>query len=171
MPPAPRLTPPNTAQPTHLPAITANRRPSNFNSLSTSANLRAAGWKDGDFDKPVITVASPWSNALPCNIHIRELTDLIVEEVERQGGKAFVAGTPVISDGITNGTDAMKYSLISRDYIADCVEIMHKGYMADALITLGGCDKTVPAAAMPIPRITKPFSLDELLSFVQTNSA
>lgn len=63
-----------------------------------------------------------------------------------------MAGTPVISDGMTNGSVGMKYSLISRDYIADSIEIMHEGYMADALITLSGCDKTVPAALMPIPR-------------------
>lgn len=115
-------------------------------------NLRATGWTDEDFSKPIITIGSPWTNANPCNNRIRELTDLLVEAVEEAGGKAFVAGTPVISDGMTNGSDAMRYSLISRDYIADCIEIMHEGYMADAMITLSGCDKTVPAALMPIPR-------------------
>lgn len=115
-------------------------------------NLRAVGWTDDDFKKPIITIGSPWTNANPCNNRVRELTDLLVEAVERAGGKAFVAGTPVISDGMTNGSDAMRYSLISRDYIADCIEMMHEGYMADAVITLSGCDKTVPAALMPIPR-------------------
>ena len=67
------------------------------------ANLRAAGWVDRDFQKPIITIGSPWSNALPCNDKVRELTDYIVEEIEKSGGKAFVAGTPVISDGETNG--------------------------------------------------------------------
>ncbi len=99
-----------------------------------------------------MTIGAPWSNALPCNIHHRELADMFVDAIERRGGKAFVCGTPVISDGETQGSFGMKYSLISRDYIADCIEIMHEGYMADAMINLAGCDKTVPAAAMPIPR-------------------
>ena len=116
------------------------------------ANLRALGWQDGDFRKPIVTIASPWSNANPCNYHHRELTDLLVDAIERRGGKAFVCGTPVISDGMTQGTTGMRYSLISRDLIADCIELMHEGYMADAMITLGGCDKTVPAAAMPLAR-------------------
>jgi dihydroxy-acid dehydratase len=121
--------------------------------MATSrANLRAIGWGEGDFRKPIVTVASPWSNANPCNYHHRELTDLMVDAIERRGGKAFVAGTPIISDGMTQGTPGMKYSLISREYIADCVELMHEGYMADAMITLGGCDKSVPAAAMPLAR-------------------
>ena len=108
------------------------------------------GWTDEDFEKPIVTIGAPWSNALPCNIHHRELADMFVDAIERRGGKAFVCGTPVISDGETQGSFGMKYSLISRDYIADCIEIMHEGYMADAMINLAGCDKTVPAAAMPI---------------------
>ena len=120
--------------------------------LATRSNLRAIGWTDEDFEKPIVTIGSPWSNALPCNIHHRDLADMFVDAIERRGGKAFVCGTPVISDGETQGSFGMKYSLISRDYIADCIEIMHEGYMADAMINLAGCDKTVPAAAMPIPR-------------------
>ena len=120
---------------------------------ASRANLRAAGWTDADFDKPVITVGMPWSNALPCNNHLRDLTDEVCAAVERQGGMPFVCGTPVISDGMTNGSEGMKYSLMSRELIADCIELMHEGYMADALITLSGCDKSVPAALMPIPRV------------------
>lgn len=112
----------------------------------------ATGWQDADFQKPIITIGAPWTNANPCNNRVRELADLLAEEVEKAGGKAFVAGTPVISDGMTNGTEAMQYSLPSRDLIADCLETMLEGYMADAIITLGGCDKTVPAALMPIAR-------------------
>ena len=77
---------------------------------------------------------------------------MLVKAIERRGGKAFVASTPIISDGETQGSKGMRYSLISRDYIADSIEIMHEGYMADAMINLSGCDKSVPAAAMPIPR-------------------
>ena len=119
---------------------------------ASRGNLRAAGWTDEDFDKPVITIGMPWSNALPCNNHLRELADYLCEAIEAEGGKAIVCGTPVISDGETNGSEGMKFSLPSRDLIADCIELFHDGYMADALITLGGCDKTVPAALMPIPR-------------------
>jgi dihydroxy-acid dehydratase len=128
--------------------------PGSYAKMTASrANLRATGWKDDDFAKPVITVGSPWSNALPCNFHIRELADQVCASIERQGGKAFVCGTPVISDGMTNGSDGMKYSLISREIIADCIETFHEGYMADALFTLGGCDKSTPAALMPLPRV------------------
>lgn len=116
------------------------------------ANLRATGWTEEDFTKPVITVGVPYSNGLPCNNRVRELGDVIVEAIERHGGKAIVAGTPVISDGETNGSTGMKYSLPSRDLIADCVDMMHHGYMADGIIVVSGCDKTVPGTLMPIPR-------------------
>lgn len=117
------------------------------------AHLRAAGFKNEDFTKPIITVACPYSNALPCNNHFQELSQLIVKEVEQRGGKAFVCGTPVVSDGETMGSAGMRYSLISRDWIADCVEIMHEAYAADAIIALGGCDKTVPGVLMPLARL------------------
>ena len=117
------------------------------------SNLRAVGWEDDDMSKPVITVAAPVSTIMPCNHHHKELAERVCDEVEQRGGKASICFTPVISDGQTQGTDAMRYSLISRDYIADCIEIMHEGYYADAIITLGGCDKTVPGVAMPLPRL------------------
>lgn len=117
------------------------------------AHLRAAGFKDEDFGKPIITVACPYSNALPCNNHFLKLGQLIVEEVEKRGGKAFLCCTPVVSDGQTMGSHGMKYSLVSRDWIADCIEIMHEAYSADAIIALGGCDKTVPGALMPLARL------------------
>ncbi|KAL5475442.1 hypothetical protein EMCRGX_G025259 [Ephydatia muelleri] len=113
------------------------------------AHLRAAGFKDDDFGKPIITVACPYSNALPCNNHFLELGQLIVEEVERRGGKAFLCCTPVVSDGQTMGSHGMKYSLISRDWIADCIEIMHEAYSADAIVALGG----FPGALMPLARL------------------
>lgn len=120
---------------------------------SPRAHLRAVGFKDEDFQKPIITVACPYTNAMPCNFHFRELADLVVAAIEAQGGKAFLCNTPVISDGLTIGSKGMRYSLISRDWIADCVEIMHAGYAADAIISLGGCDKTVPGVLMPLARL------------------
>lgn len=116
------------------------------------SNFRAAGWKDDDFKKPVITIAAPYSNSMPCNNQFRDLADILAEEVEKLGGKAHLCFTPVISDGQSQGCKAMRYSLISREVITDCIELMHEGYHADAIITLGGCDKSVPAAVMPLAR-------------------
>ncbi|CAK0891858.1 unnamed protein product [Prorocentrum cordatum] len=116
------------------------------------SNFRATGWKDSDFEKPIITVGAPYTNTMPCNNQFRDYADIIAEEIERIGGKAHLAFTPVISDGQTQGTHAMRYSLISRELIADSIETMHEGYHADAIITLGGCDKTVPGVVMPLAR-------------------
>ena len=87
---------------------------------------------------------------MPCNHHFNQLAEVLKTEVEKRGGKAFICYPPVISDGLTMGTAAMKYSLISREYIADTIELMHFGYQCDAIITLGGCDKV--SEAYPSPR-------------------
>ena len=81
------------------------------------ANFRAAGWGDADLEKPLVTVGSPWTNAMPCNNRIRELTDYVMTAIDNAGGKPVAAGTPVISDGLTQGSDAMKYSLVSRECV------------------------------------------------------
>jgi len=114
--------------------------------------LRAVRFDDADFDKPLIALAVPYTNGTPCNDHIRALGDLVQQAIEAAGGKAIVFGTPVVSDGISMGTEAMKYSLVSREVIADSIELMTEGYRVDAVITLSGCDKTIPAALMPIAR-------------------
>ena len=114
--------------------------------------LRAVRFTDEEFDKPLIALAIPYTNGTPCNDHIRELGDIVQQAIEDAGGKAIVFGTPVVSDGISMGTEAMKYSLVSREVIADSIELMTEGYRVDAVITLSGCDKTIPAALMPIAR-------------------
>ncbi len=114
--------------------------------------LRAVRFTDEDFDKPIIALAVPHTNGTPCNDHVRALGDIVQQAIEDAGGKAIVFGTPVVSDGISMGTEAMKYSLVSREVIADSIELMTEGYMVDAVITLSGCDKTIPAALMPIAR-------------------
>jgi dihydroxy-acid dehydratase len=114
--------------------------------------LRAVRFNDEDFDKPIIALAVPYTNGTPCNDHIRDLGDLVQQAIEDAGGKAIVFGTPVVSDGISMGNEAMKYSLVSREVIADSIELMTEGYRADAVITLSGCDKTIPGALMPIAR-------------------
>ena len=116
------------------------------------AMLRAVGFTDEDFFKPIVTVACPFTNATPCNDHIRDLGDILFREIGVAGGKPFLFGTPVISDGETMGMEGMKYSLMSRDLIADCIETMHEGYVADGILTLSGCDKSIPGAVMPILR-------------------
>lgn len=116
------------------------------------AQLRAVRFKDEDFRKPVISVAAIYSNALPCNDHIKELGETVLQKVEAAGGKSIVFGTPVVSDAMTMGMEGMKYSLPSRDLIADCIEMMHEAYCSDGIITLSGCDKTIPGALMPLAR-------------------
>ena len=114
--------------------------------------LRAVDFKDDDFGKPLITVTSCFTNATPCNAHVDELAAVVAERVRQRGGMPLLHGTPVVSDGETMGTPGMRYSLVSRDLIADCIECQHEAYAADGLITIGGCDKTIPGAMMPLLR-------------------
>lgn len=133
--------------------ITGNRQENTWVERTAARTmLRAVRFYDEDFDKPLIALAVPYTNGTPCNDHIRELGDLLQAEIEKAGGKAIIFGTPVVSDGISMGTEAMKYSLVSREVIADAIELMTEGYRVDAVITLSGCDKTIPAALMPIAR-------------------
>lgn len=116
------------------------------------AMFRAVGYSDHDFEKPMIAVACPYTNATPCNGHLRELGDIVAKEIEDFGGKSILFGTPVVTDGETMGTEGMKYSLVSRELIADCIEMMQEAYATDGTITLSGCDKTIPAALIPLAR-------------------
>jgi dihydroxy-acid dehydratase len=116
------------------------------------AMLRAVGFKDEDFNKPLITISCPYTNITPCNDHINVLGEIIRKEVEKTYGKSIVFGTPVVSDGETMGMEGMKYSLVSRELIADCIETMHEAYAADGIISLSGCDKTIPASLIPLAR-------------------
>ncbi|MFT5727131.1 MAG: dihydroxy-acid dehydratase [Desulforhopalus sp.] len=133
--------------------ITGNHQSGNWIERTAARTmLRAVRFSDDDFAKPLIALAVPYTNGTPCNDHIRELGDLLQAEIEAAGGKAIIFGTPVVSDGISMGTEAMKYSLVSREVIADSIELMTEGYQVDGVITLSGCDKTIPAALMPIAR-------------------
>ncbi len=116
------------------------------------AMMRAVGFKDQDFTKPLITVACPYTNITPCNAHIQKLGDILMQEVEKNGGKPIIFGTPVVTDGESMGMEGMKYSLVSRELISDCIETMNEAYTADGTITLSGCDKTIPASLMPLAR-------------------
>lgn len=116
------------------------------------AMMRAVGFTTEDFNKPLIAIATPYTNITPCNAHIKELGEVVFKEVENLQGKPYTFGTPVVTDGQSMGMEGMKYSLPSRDLIADSIEMMTEAYKSDAAITLAGCDKTIPAALMPLAR-------------------
>ena len=118
--------------------------------------LRAVGFKDGDFKKPQIGVASTWSMVTPCNMHIDKLADKVAEGANAAKGKAVVFNTITISDGISMGTEGMKYSLVSREVIADSIEAVAGCQGFDALVTIGGCDKNMPACMMGMARLNRP---------------
>eukprot|EP00966_Prymnesium_polylepis_P032013 745043-Prymnesium_polylepis.1 len=137
---------------TGVPGLPVHDQDSWAARATARSDLRAAGWKTEDFAKPVITVAVPWSNAVPCNSQLRSLGDEIVALLDARGAKSVVAAAPVVSDGMTNGCEAMRYSLPSRDLIADCVETTHEAFFSDACIALCGCDKTVPGVMLALAR-------------------
>src|SRR3989475_9073357 len=112
--------------------------------------LRASGLKDDDFSKPLIGVANTWIEIGPCNYHLRELAQHVKEGIRAAGGTPLEFNTVSISDGITMGTEAMRASLVSREVIADSIELVTRGNLFDALIVLVGCDKTIPGGVMAL---------------------
>jgi len=116
----------------------------------------ALGYERDDFAKPMIGVANAHSTITPCNSGLQRLADAAVEGIEAAGGNALVFGTPTISDGMAMGTDGMKYSLVSREVIADCVETCVGGQCMDGVLVLGGCDKNMPGGMMGILRANVP---------------
>lgn len=120
------------------------------------AMLRAVGFKDSDFLKPQVGIASTWSNLTPCNMHIDILARRAAEGVEAAGGKAITYGTITIADGIGMGTLGMKYSLVSREVIADSIETVSGCEGFDAVIGLGGCDKNMPGCVIAMARLNRP---------------
>lgn len=120
------------------------------------AMLRAVGFTDDDFKKSQVGIASTWSMVTPCNMHIDQLAREAETGVNRAGGKAVIFGTITISDGISMGTEGMKYSLVSREVIADSIETVTACEQFDGLITIGGCDKNMPGAVMAMARLNRP---------------
>jgi dihydroxy-acid dehydratase len=118
--------------------------------------LRAVGFTDEDFERPLIGVANTWSETTPCNAHLRELGAWVKEGIREAGGAALEFNMPVISDGITMGTEGMKASLISRELIADSIELMGRGYFFDGIVAISGCDKTIPGTVMALARLDMP---------------
>jgi dihydroxy-acid dehydratase len=120
------------------------------------AMLRAVGFRDGDFDKPIIGVANGHSTMNPCNAGIQPLVDRAMAALEAAGAKPQVFGVPTITDGIGMGTEAMKYSLVSREVIADAIETSVNGQAMDGALVVGGCDKNMPGGMMALARMNVP---------------
>ena len=120
------------------------------------AMLRAAGMQDDDFEKPIVAVVNTYSSVSPCNLHLKELADPVLEGVRAGGAYPVEFGTIVVTDGITMGHEGMRASLMSRELIADSIELAVRGHALDAAIVLVGCDKTLPAAAIALARMDIP---------------
>src|SRR4030088_3581407 len=120
------------------------------------AMLRASGMRDGDFAKPLIGVANTWIEIGPCNYHLRELAAHVKAGIRAAGGTPREFNTVSISDGITMGTEGMRASLVSREVIADSIELVTRGNGFDGLVVLVGCDKTIPGGIMALARLNVP---------------
>jgi dihydroxy-acid dehydratase len=120
------------------------------------AMLRAVGFVDADFGKPQVGVASTWSNLTPCNMHIDELAKSAAGGIEEAGAKAVTFNTITVSDGIANGTPGMRYSLVSREVIADSIETVVGAQGFDGVVAIGGCDKNMPGCMIAIARLDRP---------------
>src|SRR5881409_1042947 len=120
------------------------------------AMLRAVGFGDGDFQKAIVGVASGYSTMNPCNAGIAPLVERAVGALEQAGAMPQVFGFPTVTDGIGMGTEGMKYSLVSREVIADSIETAVNGQLMDGVLCVGGCDKNMPGAMMAMARINVP---------------
>ncbi len=118
--------------------------------------FKAVGFSNDDLSKPLIAIANTWIETMPCNFHLRRLAAKVKEGVRAAGGTPMEFNTVAISDGETMGTEGMKASLVSREVIADSIELVCRGYLFDAVVCIVGCDKTIPAAAMALARLDLP---------------
>ncbi|MBC7999398.1 MAG: dihydroxy-acid dehydratase [Leptolyngbya sp.] len=126
------------------------------NRAAARAMLKATGLTDSDLERPLVAIANTWTEAGPCNFHLRGLAEKVKEGVRKAGGTPLEFNTIVVSDGISMGTEAMKASLVSREVIADSVELAVRGHLFDAVVALSGCDKTIPGTLMALARLNLP---------------
>ena len=137
-----------------------NRRSANITEGKSRAPNRsmyyAMGYQEGDFAKPMVGVANGHSTITPCNSGLQKLSDAAVAGIEEAGGNAQIFGTPTISDGMSMGTEGMKYSLVSREVISDCIETCVGGQWMDGVVVVGGCDKNMPGGMMGMLRANVP---------------
>ena len=120
------------------------------------AMLRAVGLQDDDFGRPLIGIANTWTDTTPCNAHLRDLGEWVKEGVREAGGVALQFNSIAVSDGITMGTSGMTASLVSREVVADSIELVGRAYFFDGVVTLSGCDKTIPGTVMAMARLNRP---------------
>jgi dihydroxy-acid dehydratase len=120
------------------------------------AMYKAVGYTDEDLRKPIVGIANTWIETMPCNLNLRALAEHVKRGVRDAGGTPMEFNTIAISDGVTMGTEGMKTSLVSREVIADSIELVGRGHMFDAIVALVGCDKTIPGAAMALVRLNVP---------------
>jgi len=118
--------------------------------------MKAVGFSDDDLAKPIILVANTWIETMPCNLHLRRLAERVKEGIRAAGATPMECNTIAISDGVTMGTEGMKASLVSREVIADSIELVGRGHLFDGVVALVGCDKTIPGAAMALLRLDIP---------------
>ncbi len=120
------------------------------------AMLKAVGFTDADLERPLIGVANTWIEVMPCNYHLRRLSERVKEGIRAAGGTPIEYNTIAVSDGISMGTEGMKASLISREVIADSIELVARGHLFDGVVALSGCDKTIPGTVMALCRLNVP---------------
>ncbi|MFW5329341.1 dihydroxy-acid dehydratase [Hydrogenophaga sp. ZJX-1] len=148
------------AKPTVIPIQPMNPRSRNITQGKSRAPNRsmyyAMGYEEADFVKPMVGVANGHSTITPCNSGLQKLADAAIAGIEEAGGNAQVFGTPTISDGMAMGTEGMKYSLVSREVIADCIETCVQGQWMDGVLVIGGCDKNMPGGLMGMLRANVP---------------
>ena len=118
--------------------------------------LRGVGFSSEDFKKPLVGVASTWSKVTPCNMHINDLAEIVEQSIDESNCKAVLFNTITVSDGISMGTEGMKYSLVSREVIADSIETVVGCLGYDGLVAIGGCDKNMPGALIGMARLNRP---------------
>ena len=120
------------------------------------AMLKAVGFTDEDLARPLVGVANTWIEVMPCNFHLRRLSEKVKAGIRAAGGTPIEYNTIAVSDGIAMGTEGMKASLISREVIADSIELVARGHLFDAVVALSGCDKTIPGTVMALARLNLP---------------
>src|SRR5512142_1253381 len=120
------------------------------------AMLKAIGFTDDDLAKPLVGVATTWIETMPCNLNQRRLAEFVKQGIRESGGTPMEFNTIAVSDGVSMGTEGMRASLVSREVIADSVELVARGHLLDGLVCLVGCDKTIPAAVLALARLDLP---------------
>ncbi|HJW20996.1 MAG TPA: dihydroxy-acid dehydratase [Candidatus Limnocylindrales bacterium] len=118
--------------------------------------LRAIGYTDDDLARPLVAVCHPWTDVMPCNAHLRDIAGWVKEGVREAGGTPIEFNTISVSDGVSMGTEGMKASLVSREVVADSIELAVRGHLIDGVVAISGCDKTIPAAIMALARLDRP---------------